>query len=172
MQPLNNLTCLLCFNRPYHFKSFKGCIPQILLGPFLKTLVHIKHFGWLKSHIASTYPYYEEKFWWIFGEMDRGKQDGCTYLSFRKSFARYNYSQKETRASVKQNKTNSKFISSHFLILIIQKLFFCRKLAEIAWSNDFLPNVSKWKLVNTSTFGKYFGLGQYFLKFDGSLTSR
>ena len=24
-----------------HFKSFKGCLPQILLGPFLKTLPHI-----------------------------------------------------------------------------------------------------------------------------------
>ena len=28
-------------NRPYHFKFFKGSLPQILLGPFLKTLVHI-----------------------------------------------------------------------------------------------------------------------------------
>ena len=27
--------------RPYHFKCFKGCIPQILLGPFLNTLSHL-----------------------------------------------------------------------------------------------------------------------------------
>ena len=24
-----------------HFKFFKGCLPQILLGPFLKTLIHL-----------------------------------------------------------------------------------------------------------------------------------
>ena len=28
--------------RPYHFKFFKGCLPQILLGPFLNTLSHVK----------------------------------------------------------------------------------------------------------------------------------
>ena len=27
--------------RPYLFKNFKGCIPQILLGPFLCTLTHL-----------------------------------------------------------------------------------------------------------------------------------
>ena len=26
---------------PYHFKLFKGCLPQILLGPFLNTLSHL-----------------------------------------------------------------------------------------------------------------------------------
>ena len=25
------------------YKFFKGCLPQILLGPFLNTLSHIKH---------------------------------------------------------------------------------------------------------------------------------
>ena len=25
-------------SRPYHVKFFKGCLPQILLGPFLNTL--------------------------------------------------------------------------------------------------------------------------------------
>ena len=34
-QPLKNL------RRPYHFKIFKGCLPQILLGPFLNTLTNI-----------------------------------------------------------------------------------------------------------------------------------
>ena len=28
-------------NRPYHFNFFKGCLPQILLGPFLNTLTHL-----------------------------------------------------------------------------------------------------------------------------------
>ena len=32
---------MVCLNRPYHFKFFKGCLPQIPLGPFLNTLSHI-----------------------------------------------------------------------------------------------------------------------------------
>ena len=28
--------------RPYHFKFFKGCRPQILLGPFLNTLTYLQ----------------------------------------------------------------------------------------------------------------------------------
>ena len=28
-------------SRPYPFKFFKGCLSQILLGPFLNTLSHI-----------------------------------------------------------------------------------------------------------------------------------
>ena len=28
-------------SRPYTLKSFKGCLPQILLGPFFNTLTHI-----------------------------------------------------------------------------------------------------------------------------------
>ena len=28
-------------SKPYPFKFFKGCLPQILLGPFLNTLSHI-----------------------------------------------------------------------------------------------------------------------------------
>ena len=27
-------------SRPYEFKFFNGCLPQILLGPFLNTLTH------------------------------------------------------------------------------------------------------------------------------------
>ena len=31
--------------RPYHFKYFKGCLPQFLLGPFLNTLTYLqRHF--------------------------------------------------------------------------------------------------------------------------------
>ena len=32
----------LCLSSPYQFKFFKRCIPQILLGPFLNTLSHIR----------------------------------------------------------------------------------------------------------------------------------
>ena len=31
-----------CLSRPYPFKFFKGCLPQILLGPLLNTLSQIK----------------------------------------------------------------------------------------------------------------------------------
>ena len=33
---------MLCLSRRYPFKFFKGCLPQILLGPFLNTLSRIK----------------------------------------------------------------------------------------------------------------------------------
>ena len=39
-QPLKYLTCI-CLGRPYHFIFFKGCLPQILLGPSLNTLSHV-----------------------------------------------------------------------------------------------------------------------------------
>ena len=31
----------LFYDRPYHFKVFKGYLPQILLGTFLDTLTHL-----------------------------------------------------------------------------------------------------------------------------------
>ena len=31
----------ICLGRPYHFKISKGCLPQILLGPFLNTLTNL-----------------------------------------------------------------------------------------------------------------------------------
>ena len=45
-QPLKNvkwygLSKQTTLNRPYHFKFFKGCLPQILLGLFLNTLSHV-----------------------------------------------------------------------------------------------------------------------------------
>ena len=37
-QPLKKVEVIWsASSRPYHFKSFKGCLPQILLGPFLNT---------------------------------------------------------------------------------------------------------------------------------------
>ena len=32
---------IACLSRPDHFRFFKGCPPNILLGPFLNTLSHI-----------------------------------------------------------------------------------------------------------------------------------
>ena len=33
---------MICFDR-YHFKFFKGCVPQILLGPLLNTFIRISY---------------------------------------------------------------------------------------------------------------------------------
>ena len=41
-QPLIILDDMVCLGRPYHFKIFKGFLPQILLGRFLNT---VSHFG-------------------------------------------------------------------------------------------------------------------------------
>ena len=41
-QSLKNRRDMVCLGRPYYFKFFKGCLPQILLGPFLHTLNHLK----------------------------------------------------------------------------------------------------------------------------------
>ena len=32
---------MVYLNRPYQLKFYKGCLSQILLGPFLKTLTHV-----------------------------------------------------------------------------------------------------------------------------------
>ena len=33
---------MACLSGPYSFKFFKGCLPQLLLGPLLNTLPQIK----------------------------------------------------------------------------------------------------------------------------------
>ena len=40
-QPLKIWSDMVCLSRPYHFKIFEGCLPQILLGPFLNILAQI-----------------------------------------------------------------------------------------------------------------------------------
>ena len=40
-QPLQNWSDMVCLSRPYHFKFFKDCLSQVLLGTFLNTLAHI-----------------------------------------------------------------------------------------------------------------------------------
>ena len=37
---------MVCLGRPYHFKFFKGCLPQILLGPFLNYLTYSTGRNW------------------------------------------------------------------------------------------------------------------------------
>ena len=32
---------MVCLGRQYHFKFFKGCLAQILFGPFLNNLTHM-----------------------------------------------------------------------------------------------------------------------------------
>ena len=50
---------MVCLCRPYHFKFFKDCLPQILLSPFLNTLNHlISLFFVLYRVIQRRY------FWW------------------------------------------------------------------------------------------------------------
>ena len=53
----NDVTCFLFLSKPYHFNVFKGCFPQILLGPsgvfychrFLQFSKHLwKVFCWLQ----------------------------------------------------------------------------------------------------------------------------
>ena len=33
---------MVCLIRPYHLQFYKGCLPQILLGPFLNIFTQIK----------------------------------------------------------------------------------------------------------------------------------
>ena len=40
--------------RPYSFKYFKGCLPKILLGPFLNTLTQMLLMCWLKLTLSSN----------------------------------------------------------------------------------------------------------------------
>ena len=40
-QPLKFCSDMVCLSRPYHFKSFKGCLPQILIGSSLNNLTHM-----------------------------------------------------------------------------------------------------------------------------------
>ena len=34
---------MVYLSRPYHLKFFKGCLPQILLRPFLNILSHVPY---------------------------------------------------------------------------------------------------------------------------------
>ena len=42
--------------RPYTFKVFKGCLPQILLGPFLNTLSQITFYSLSKLSSGRLHP--------------------------------------------------------------------------------------------------------------------
>ena len=50
---------ICCLGRPYHFRFFKGCLAQILLGPFLNTLTHLSNkyiwHKWLENSFKFIY---------------------------------------------------------------------------------------------------------------------
>ena len=64
---------MVCY-RPYPFKFFKGCLPQIILGPLLSTLSHITihpdsgvisretYFGPYQTFMMDRYC---ESTWWL-----------------------------------------------------------------------------------------------------------
>ena len=55
-----------CLSRPYPSKFFKGCLPQILLGPFLNTLSHIwKQFLIEKKVIKKSITICRGIFWYV-----------------------------------------------------------------------------------------------------------
>ena len=59
MDQVKFVKIIKCLSRPYPFKLFKGCLPQILLGPFLNTLNQIlPRFPWalgsIQKFISST----------------------------------------------------------------------------------------------------------------------
>ena len=53
---------MVCPSRPYHFKLFKACLPQILLDPFLNNLTQISL--WVVAfplEIEPCYPFQRNK---------------------------------------------------------------------------------------------------------------
>ena len=48
---------LVCPSRRYHFSFFKGCLPQILLGPFLNTLPHLNSLWYLLWYFIYKFEY-------------------------------------------------------------------------------------------------------------------
>ena len=46
---------MVSLNRQYPFKFFKGCLPQILLGPFLYTLSHIDFLWKVLKHAFNIF---------------------------------------------------------------------------------------------------------------------
>ena len=50
---------MICLSRPCHFRFFKGCLPQISLGPFLNTLSQIhKYSGIFQKILISKRNYF------------------------------------------------------------------------------------------------------------------
>ena len=55
---------MVCLSRPYPFKLFKGCLPQILLGPFLNALsqfmlcvIFCGHQKWMIPFLKTSYEF-------------------------------------------------------------------------------------------------------------------
>ena len=60
---------MVCLGRRYHFKFFKGFLPQILLGPFLNTLSQM-NMAALLLYLVPLESFQEKKISWrIYGEL-------------------------------------------------------------------------------------------------------
>ena len=60
-------------SRPYHFKFSKGCLPQILLVPFLNTLSNLTliAFSPFQVHFSFLQPLQTQRFSDVFRDIDR-----------------------------------------------------------------------------------------------------
>ena len=64
-QPLEIWSVMVCLNRPYPFKFFKSCLPQILLGSFLNTLFQMKKKDhWISSTLSKSFIWFLLKISW------------------------------------------------------------------------------------------------------------
>ena len=77
-QPLKNLKWYGLPKQTYHSRFFKGCLPQILLGPFLNTLSHIISFpGYEVNHqerISSDQSWVGLKLQHVYRSNDEGER--------------------------------------------------------------------------------------------------
>ena len=72
----------LCLGRLYHFKFFKGCLSQSLLGPFLNTLTH---FHSIKIDILWILFISWDQFCHIYFELQKLQSKGCIVMSLQVS---------------------------------------------------------------------------------------
>ena len=77
---------MVCLSRPYNFNFFKGCLPQISLGPFLNTLPHI-----FISNVSNVFlQSISRLIWWI-------EQQA---LQEMKNFSQYHEASKQNRMTL------------------------------------------------------------------------
>ena len=65
---------LVCLGRPDHFKFFKGCLSQILFGPFLNTLTHILLFLFYEAYCLLICPLNSEVYDDLLEKLDEKQQ--------------------------------------------------------------------------------------------------
>ena len=75
----------VCLGRPYHFKFFKGCLPQILLGPFLNTLTQMifkMGFTCMRIQVFSGIIYHVNAELWVLKISEDLNIDSESWISF------------------------------------------------------------------------------------------